>query len=82
MNTTRFETLLLDVRNSWSGMSAQERRLIASLASIDLLGKITALVHLARTDNRKIRGSKWVWGPAVGGVNMFGWIAYFLFGRK
>ncbi|WP_369822319.1 PLDc N-terminal domain-containing protein [Corynebacterium sp. NML130628] len=61
-------------------MSARERKLIASLATIDLLGKTTALVHLARTDSCNVRGPKWGWAPVVGGVNMFGWMAYFLFG--
>ena len=67
----------------WSDLSPRTRRLLIAGASVEGVLKIAALVDMRRRPASKIRGSKWVWGPAMI-VNSAGAIplAYFTFGRR
>ena len=67
----------------WSDLSPRTRRLLIAGASVEGVLKIAALVDMKRRPATEIRGSKWVWGPAMI-VNSAGAIplAYFAFGRR
>ena len=49
---------------------------------MDTVGKAVALRDLARAEDSKLRGPKWLWTPIIGVVNTFGWVSYFLIGKK
>lgn len=70
------------VKDSWDALSADQRTIVGVLATIDLAGKSIALWDMARTDDRKLRGPKWLWTPVIGAVNTLGWVAYFTVGKK
>jgi len=53
--------------------------LIIPIALLELGLMITALVDVIRRE--KTKGPKWVWIIVVVVVNLFGPIAYFIFGR-
>ncbi|WP_158268472.1 PLD nuclease N-terminal domain-containing protein [Corynebacterium liangguodongii] len=59
-----------------------QKFVIGILAAVDAAGKAAAFASLARTDAKQVRGPKWAWTPAIAAINTFGWIAWFLFGRK
>jgi hypothetical protein len=67
----------------WSDLSPRARRLIIVGAAAEGVLKIAALADMKRRPASEIRGSKWVWGPAMI-VNSAGAIpiAYFAFGRR
>jgi hypothetical protein len=54
---------------------------LAFLAGIDTTLKGLALRDLARRDRRVRGGRKAPWVPIIAGINTFGWLAYFRFGR-
>jgi hypothetical protein len=66
-----------------SDFSPRTRRLLIVGASVEGVLKIAALADMKRRPASEIRGSKWVWGPAMI-VNSAGTIplAYFAFGRR
>ncbi|MDY5784529.1 hypothetical protein [Corynebacterium sp.] len=66
----------------WNRLSSGEKTAVGILATIDGIGKSTALASLVRTPKEKVRGSKLVWGPIIATVNTLGWIAWFLIGSK
>jgi hypothetical protein len=74
---------VMGARN-WSDLSTRSRRLIIAAAVAESLLKTAALVDIARRPASQIRGSKWIWAPAVVVVNSFGGVplAYFAFGRR
>ena len=53
--------------------------LLAPVALLDLAGKIWALVTLWRAP--RSRGSRIGWTLAILLVNLFGWLAFLIFGR-
>ena len=71
-------------RRKWSDLSPRTRRLIVAGAAVETSLKAAALVDIKRRPASQIRGSKWIWAPAVTVINSFGLapLAYFLFGRR
>ncbi len=67
----------------WSDLSPRARQLLIAGAAVEGVLKVAALVDMKRRPASEIRGSKWVWGPAMI-VNSAGTIplAYFAFGRR
>lgn len=70
------------IKSKWESLSEGQRKLITILGAVDAAGKSLALASLARTDKPQVRGSKFIWGIAIGTVNTFGWLSWFAFGRK
>jgi hypothetical protein len=68
----------------WSDLSPRTRRLIIAGAAVETSLKAAALVDIKRRPASQIRGSKWIWAPAVTVINSFGLapLAYFVFGRR
>ncbi|MCW2908864.1 MAG: hypothetical protein JWL68_3653 [Actinomycetia bacterium] len=68
----------------WSDLSKSTRRLIIVAGVAEASLKAAALVDMKRRPASQIRGSKWVWAPAVTVINSFGLapLAYFVFGRR
>lgn len=68
----------------WSDLSKSTRRLIIVAGVAETSLKAAALVDMKRRPASQIRGSKWVWAPAVTVINSFGLapLAYFVFGRR
>lgn len=74
--------LLGTLKDTWNALSADQRTFVGVLAAVDAVGKAVALWDMARTDDRKLRGPKWLWTPVIGAVNTFGWLAYFTVGKR
>ncbi len=70
--------------HKWSDLSKPTQRLIIVAGVVETSLKAAALVDMKRRPASQIRGSKWVWAPAVTVVNSFGLapLAYFVFGRR
>jgi hypothetical protein len=68
----------------WSDLSQRSRRLIIVGAAVETSLKAAALVDMKRRPASEIRGSKWMWVPALTIVNSAGLapLAYFLWGRR
>ena len=68
----------------WSDLSPRNRRLIIAGAAVETSLKAVALVNLKRRPASEIRGSKWMWVPALTIVNSAGLapLVYFLWGRR
>lgn len=68
----------------WSDLSKPTQRLIIVAGVAEASLKAAALVDMKRRPASQIRGSKWVWAPAVTVINSFGLapLAYFVFGRR
>lgn len=68
----------------WSDLSKSTQRLIIVAGVAETSLKAAALVDMKRRPASQIRGSKWVWAPAVTVINSFGLapLAYFVFGRR
>lgn len=71
-------------RGKWSDLSQRTRRLLIVGAAAEASLKAAALVDIKRRPASQIRGSKWIWAPAVTVINSFGLapLAYFVFGRR
>ncbi|GAB3074948.1 PLDc N-terminal domain-containing protein [Corynebacterium aquatimens] len=69
-------------RDIWKSLNSKQKTTAGVFGAIDLAAKGFALRDLARTDSKKIRGPKWLWSTIIGVVNTFGWLAYFLIGKK
>jgi hypothetical protein len=67
----------------WNDLNPRARRLIIAGAGVEGILKVAALVDMKRRPADQIRGSKWVWGPAMI-INSAGVIpiAYFALGRR
>ena len=67
----------------WGDLSPRARRLLIAAAGVEGVLKVAALADMRRRPASQIRGSKWIWGPAMI-VNSAGTIpiAYFAFGRR
>ncbi|MCO6393685.1 MULTISPECIES: PLDc N-terminal domain-containing protein [Corynebacterium] len=70
------------LRDAWNSMSTDQKTIVGVLAAMDTVGKAVALRDLARAEDSKLRGPKWLWTPIIGVVNTFGWVSYFLIGKK
>ncbi|OFP37309.1 MULTISPECIES: PLDc N-terminal domain-containing protein [unclassified Corynebacterium] len=70
------------LRDAWNGMSTDQKTIVGILTALDTVGKALALRDLARAKDSKVRGPKWLWTPIIGAVNTFGWVGYFLIGKK
>lgn len=68
----------------WSDLSKPTQRLIIVVGAVEITLKAAALVDIKRRPASEIRGSKWLWVPAVSIVNSAGLapLAYFLWGRR
>ena len=68
----------------WGDLSPRTRRLIIAGAAVETSLKAVALVDLKRRAASEIRGSKWMWVPALTVLNSAGVapLAYFLWGRR
>ena len=68
----------------WSDLSKPTQRLIIVAAAVETSLKVAALVNIKRRPASQIRGSKWIWVPAVTIINSAGLapLAYFVFGRR
>jgi hypothetical protein len=68
----------------WSDLSPRTRRLIIAGAAVETSLKAAALVDIKRRPASQIRGSKWIWAPAVTVINSFGLapLAYLVLGRR
>jgi hypothetical protein len=71
-------------KRKWSDLSKRTQRLIIVGAAVETSLKAAALVDIKRRPASEIRGSKWMWIPAVTIVNSAGLapLAYFLYGRR
>jgi hypothetical protein len=67
----------------WQDLSPRTRRLLIAGAGVEGILKVAALIDMKRRPADQIRGSKWVWGPAMI-INSAGAIpiAYFAVGRR
>jgi hypothetical protein len=67
----------------WNNLSPRTRRLLIAGAAVEGVFKVAALIDMKRRPADQIRGSKWVWGPAMV-LNSAGAVpfAYFAFGRR
>ncbi|MDK8240728.1 MULTISPECIES: PLDc N-terminal domain-containing protein [Corynebacterium] len=70
------------IKDAWNSLSSDQKTIAGVLATIDTAGKAFALRDLARTNSKRIRGPKWLWTPIIGAVNTFGWVGYFIIGKK
>jgi Phospholipase_D-nuclease N-terminal len=68
-------------KREWKDLSPLARAGVVAGAAIQLGLLIAALVDLFRRRPDQIRGPRALW-VAVSGVNFFGPIAYFVFGRR
>jgi hypothetical protein len=70
-------------QHRWHDLSPRTRRLLIAGAGVEGILKVAALADMRRRPADQIRGSKWVWGPAMV-INSAGAIplAYFAFGRR
>jgi hypothetical protein len=68
----------------WSDFSERNRNLVIAAAVAEAGLKTAALIDIKRRPASQIRGSKWIWAPAVVIINSFGGapLAYFAFGRR
>ena len=71
-------------RRQWSDLSKRTQRLIIIGAAAETSLKAAALADMKRRPASQVRGSKWIWAPAVTVINSFGLapLAYFVFGRR
>ena len=70
-------------KQRWNDLSPRTRRLLIAGAGVEGILKVAALIDMKRRPADQIRGSKWVWGPAMV-INSAGTIplAYFAIGRR
>jgi hypothetical protein len=73
----------MTLKRRWSDLSPRARKLIIAAGVAEASLKAAALVDIKRRPASEIRGSKWIWVPAVIAVNSFGVLplSYFAFGR-
>ena len=71
-------------RKRWHELSPRTRQVIVSVAAVEGLLKVAALIDLKRRPAEQVRGSKKAWAAAIVVVNSGGAvpIAYFLKGRR
>ena len=68
----------------WSDLDERTRKLIISVAVVEGILKLAALIDIKRRPANQIRGPKWLWASVVAVVSSAGVlpISYFIFGRR
>ena len=68
----------------WSDLDERTRKLIISVAVVEGILKLAALIDIKRRPASQIRGRKWMWASVVTIVSSAGVIpiSYFLFERR
>ena len=68
----------------WSDLDERTRKLIISVAVVEGILKLAALIDIKRRPASQIRGRKWMWASVVTIVSSAGVIpiSYFLYGRR
>jgi hypothetical protein len=71
-------------KRQWGDLSERNRRLILTMAVIEGILKLAALIDIKRRPASQIRGPKWLWATVVTIVSSAGVIplSYFFFGRR
>lgn len=71
-------------KREWGDLSERNRRLIITVAVIEGILKLAALIDIKRRPASQIRGPKWIWAAVVAIVSSAGVIplSYFFFGRR
>ena len=71
-------------RQQWSDLDERTRKLIISVAVVEGILKLAALIDIKRRPASQIRGPKWLWASVVAIVSSAGVlpISYFIFGRR
>ena len=71
-------------KRTWSDLDESTRKLIMTVAVVEGILKVAALIDIKRRPASQIRGPKWLWAPLVAVVNSAGVvpISYFVFGRR
>ena len=71
-------------KRTWSDLDESTRKLIITVAVVEGILKVAALIDIKRRPASQIRGPKWLWAPLVAVVNSAGVvpISYFVFGRR
>jgi hypothetical protein len=71
-------------KRQWGDLSERNRRLILTVAVIEGILKLAALIDIKRRPASQIRGPKWLWATVVTIVSSAGVIplSYFFFGRR
>jgi hypothetical protein len=71
-------------KRTWSDLDESTRKLIITVAVVEGILKVAALIDIKRRPASQIRGPKWLWAPLVAVVNSARVvpISYFVFGRR
>ncbi|WP_460468743.1 hypothetical protein [Calidifontibacter terrae] len=72
------------MKQKWIALDPNVRKALIVGAALDGIGRIAALVDLARRSPAQVNGSKKVWAVSLGLLNSAGIVpaAYFLRGRR
>jgi len=65
----------------WNDLSPHRRRQLAALGFVQIVLALAAWLDLAIRPAARVRGPKWAWTLVIG-VNFFGPLAYFGWGRR
>ncbi|WP_137726214.1 PLDc N-terminal domain-containing protein [Prescottella subtropica] len=65
----------------WAELSTAQRGVIAVLGSVQVVLAVSAWADLARRPREQINGRKGKWAAIIG-VNVFGPLSYFRWGRR
>ena len=68
-------------KKKWSELTAWQRILTVTLLVLQISLATAAWIDLSRRPPELVRGKKWWWGSTIG-LNFFGPVAYFAFGRR
>lgn len=71
----------LKKKKSWKDMTPGQRRAAVVAGVLEFALMLAAQRSITRTPEEQIRGSKALW-RAASFINLFGPVAYFLFGRR
>lgn len=68
-------------QRKWSDFSTAQKAAIIVVGTVEVALTAVAAVDLVRRDPATVRGSKWLWAPALV-IQPFGPITYLAVGRK
>ncbi|MFM2437374.1 MAG: hypothetical protein RLZ55_183 [Actinomycetota bacterium] len=71
----------MPAQRRWSELSTGQQVAVIALGAVEVALTAVAAVDLVRRDPATVRGSKWLWAPALV-VQPFGPVAYLALGRK
>jgi hypothetical protein len=71
-------------RKQWSDLSERTRRLLITVAVVEAILKVAALIDIKGRPASQLRGPKWMWASVVAVAASAGVvpISYFMFGRR